>query len=361
MKKVSVYVKGDRSSTAYYRIYQYFDRIDDIDVSYHLMYPLWVQKKFMPVPSQNILMQIIIFFCAYMNVLFALMGDMFYTKDVIVIHKRLLSRYMPVPLKWIVDRIAKKGTRIIWDFDDNLVVGKEMSRRTFEYLSDISDKIVVTHEYLKSLVPERCKGKVFIVPTTDGDMYKLYENKNLLEQRIRCLKDETRLVWVATSSNIKNLMPVIPYIDEAAELLAINGRKVSLKIICDKPVKYETKALIIENIKWSREAAIEGMKTSHIGIMPLLDIEYNKGKGGFKLVQYISVGLPCIGSDIGYNKQVISKECGVLTRSCGDWVNAVCKLSDYNMWKSYSENANKHWQKCFSFELNLKFWKDLLE
>lgn len=361
MKKVSVYVKGDRNSTAYYRIYQYFDKISSLNFSYHIMYPLWVQNKYMPVSKQPRLLQVIIYILAVIKVFCDLFTDTFLdTPNVIVVHKRIISRFMPKTFKFMLNRCHTKGCKIIWDYDDHLVAGHEMSQSTFNYFASLADIIVVTHDYLKSLLPESALSKVNILPTTDGDMYNIYEENDLCAERRLTLNDSLNLVWVATSGNIKNLTPVIPYIDKAAEILKIQDTNVTLHVICDKPIEVATNALVIDNIKWTRDAAIDEMRKAHIGIMPLQNNEFNKGKGGFKLVQYISIGLPCIGSNVGFNEQVITRDCGILTNDDKEWTSAIINLADKDTWESYSSNAYKHWLDSFSFENNLNFWKQAL-
>lgn len=329
--------------------------------SYHIMYPHWVQNNYMPVSKQPGALQGIIYILSVIKVFCDLFKDTFLdTPNVIVVHKRIISRFMPKTFKFMLNKCRTKGCKIIWDYDDHLVAGHEMSQSTFNYFASLADRIVVTHDYLKSLLPEHVHGKVKILPTTDGDMYKLYEQNDLSAERKQTLDESLNLVWVATSSNIKNLMPVIPYIDTAAEQLKVQGIKVELNVICDKPVDTTTNTLIINNVTWTRDAAISGMRKAHIGIMPLQNNEFNKGKGGFKLVQYISIGLPCIGSNVGFNEQVITRGCGILTNNDEEWTNAIIKLSDKDIWESYSSNAYKHWLESFSFVNNLNFWKQEL-
>ncbi|WP_025835228.1 glycosyltransferase [Bacteroides stercorirosoris] len=149
--------------------------------------------------------------------------------------------------------------------------------------------------------------------------------------------------------------------DKTARLLYdLDKRKLVLKVICNERLECDCDNLIIENICWSRQGAIEGMLKAHIGIMPLLDSEFTRGKGGFKLIQYLSIGLPCIGSDVGYNHSIISLECGFLPRTESEWITAIIKLSNILSWKSYSENAFQYWRLNFSYEKNLEVWKALI-
>lgn len=358
--KVSIYVKGDRNSTAYYRIYQYLDNIEGITQKYNIMYPLWVQNNFMPVSRHSKVMQIVIYFIALSNVSLSLFYDLFKRPNVIIIHKRLISRYMPYYISFLLSLIKKRGTKIIWDFDDHLVEGREMTQKSFNFFSKIADQIIVTHQFLKSLISEQYIHKVNILPTTDGDMYKLRDLAILKSERLQSLQCEVRLVWVATSSNIPNLVPILPYLDKVASILMKTNRRLVLKVVCDKPLTYNAEYLSIENIKWTRNLAIKNMEESHIGIMPLNNTTYNKGKGGFKLVQYISFALPCIGSNVGYNKYVINN-CGYLVENETEWITAILMLSDLEQWNMFSEKAYQHWINYFSYERNLDFWETCIK
>ena len=104
------------------------------------------------------------------------------------------------------------------------------------------------------------------------------------------------------------------------------------------------------------------MLKAHIGIMPLLNIKRSMGKGGFKLVQYMSAGLPSIASAIGYNENVVADgETGYLvddTESTDCWADAVMKLSsDRERWERFSKASAEKWEEDFSFERNLDFWR----
>ena len=102
------------------------------------------------------------------------------------------------------------------------------------------------------------------------------------------------------------------------------------------------------------------MLQSHVGIMPLLDTEIAKGKGGFKLVQYMSVGLPCISSPVGFNKDVINHDCGYFADTETEWVDAVLSLQDIKHWRECSIGAYNNWDKKFSYESSLSLIQSLI-
>ena len=360
MKKISVYVKGDRNSTAYYRIYQYLDNIKDINCEYRMMMSPYVHNKYMPISKQPIWIKILVYLHIYVRMLFALVKDLIQAPDVIVIHRRIISRFMPFSYKCLLKFLKKRNTKIVWDFDDNITEVGEVSRSTFDFYSKISDTIIVTHEFLQEMVSTEYRDKVLIMPTTDGDMYKFFEDSTLNSQRLSDFDEELRLVWVATSSNLKYLSEIIPALETTATKIKEQNKKLKLIVVCDSALQHNCHALCVENIKWTRDAAINAMKYGHIGLMPLVNNSFTKGKGGFKLVQYMSIGLPCIGSNVGYNTHVLSNNAGILVNDYQDWENAIFTLSNIEVWKQYSKNAYDQWNAQFSYVVNLNHWACVL-
>lgn len=359
MKKVSIYVKGDRTTPEYYRMYQYFDVIDDISCRYNCMMSTHFYKKYMPISKQPIYIKIWAFIHQFTRMNSAVIKDLFEKPDYIIIHKRILSRMSPFYFQFILKYLHNCGTKIYWDIDDNILETKEISMSMFCFLSELSDKIVVTHTGLRDMFSSDYHDKICILPTTDGDLYKYATDQEMQKKRLSSLNNEVRLVWIGTSFNLKYVQSLLPVLDDAAKDIQTQNRTLSLNVVCDKPIEYKTSYLKLTNTKWSRDMSVKCLQESHIGIMPLTDNKFNRGKGGFKLVQYLSIALPCIGSSVGFNNNVIDSSCGVLIPNgqLNMWKEAISKLSDKDDWNDYSKNAFIKWTKDFSFDKNLTFWK----
>lgn len=359
MVKVSAYVKGDRNSSSYYRYYQYFDKIENIDIKYHVMYPKWVENHFSPVGYQPLFIKVIVYIVAYFRMLIALLVDLYYRPNTIIVSRRIINKYMPRHFKCIFSLILRRGAYFAWDFDDHILEGRELTKSDFDFFSRKANVIFVTHQFLKDQVDMCYHHKTFIMPTTDGDMYKEAGNPILLKDRKETFKNMINLVWVAYSVNLEHLKTAVPALDKAAKKLK---KPLILNVVCDKPLEGETESLIINNVKWTKKSAIESMMNAHIGIMPLKPSEYSKGKGGFKLVQYISIGLPCIASNVGFNREVLGDNvCGLLVETQQEWYNAVIELSKEENWEYYSSRAFTQWKEHFSFERNLHQWEEVIK
>ena len=249
MKKISVYVKGNRNAPTYYRIYQYFDNIKDCQFTYRQMYSDIVHDSFMPLSKQPIYIKVFAMLHAYLRVLRYLIKDWIITPDVVVIHRRVLVRYMPKSYKLLLNSISKRA-KIIWDFDDNIIENKEVNNDTLSFYAQISSNINVTHNFLKDLVPKQYQNKVIILPTTDGDMYKDYiKHPEIQTARLKSLNDRLELVWVATSVNLPFLQNIAPELDKVATLLKNKySKRLILNVVCNKPLDFKAQNLTINNI-----------------------------------------------------------------------------------------------------------------
>ena len=160
---------------------------------------------------------------------------------------------------------------------------------------------VVSTDILLSLIDKSFVHKVKVIPTTDGDFLG-YDIEEVLLQRQSLYNEEIRLVWVATAVGLDYIQPIIPSLDDAAKALKeLTGKKLTLHVVCNKPLKEETSCLEIVNVHWDREIAKKEITSSHIGLMPLPDTDFTRGKGGFKLIQYMSTAMPVIASAVGFN------------------------------------------------------------
>ncbi len=115
-----------------------------------------------------------------------------------------------------------------------------------------------------------------------------------------------------------------------------------LTVVSDKPIDVSMYDICVNNIKWSREIAIQMLYDSHIGLMPLITTDFTKGKSGFKITQYKAAGLPTIATDLPIHRDKLKNGDGIIVsdENLEEWVYAICSLStNVEKWKSLSEIA----------------------
>jgi len=140
--------------------------------------------------------------------------------------------------------------------------------------------------------------------------------------------------------------------------LASEGR-VRVVVIGGKAPSIQNAEVVVA--AWREDKEVEAINTFDIGIMPLLDNEFSRGKCAFKLVQYMACGVPVVASRVGANVDVIQGPCGMLVRTEEDWLNALRWLRDRpNERADMGSYARQRIEEHFSLRRNLPLLADSL-
>lgn len=363
MKKIAIYIRAkDVSPSGYYRILQYTDRLEGRFYVHNILPPRyykWYLKK-KHIFCILLLLNIITFMLMYVRCSFFLLSDYLKGMDVVVISRGLLPRYFLFPISFCLKKLRSSVEKLIWDFDDDILLSGEVSKSEYGFLCKNSDFIFVTHNYLAGKIDCIYRNKVIIMPTTDSDFLHL-NLTSMLELRKETFKKELRLVWTGSAVNLIHLNTIIPVFDACAKIyIERYNRQIVLNVCSSEPLVCSTECLIVNNVMWSRQVAVQLIESSHIGIMPLLPSQYSLGKGGFKLIQYMAAGLPIIGSNVGYNRSIIKENFGFLIDKIveqTEWMKALALFGDdFDVYRSAAMSSLEQWKKFFHARTNLEIW-----
>jgi glycosyltransferase involved in cell wall biosynthesis len=121
-----------------------------------------------------------------------------------------------------------------------------------------------------------------------------------------------------------------PYLDGIRGVLATLGQQSSVTLTLIGAGSVQPFANIsVEALPWSEDIELRMSQKFDVGIMPLLDGPFERGKCGYKLIQYMGSALPVIASPVGVNRQIVEPEVnGYLARSAADWLSALRALRD---------------------------------
>ncbi|HEU4575141.1 MAG TPA: glycosyltransferase family 4 protein [Chitinophagaceae bacterium] len=237
---------------------------------------------------------------------------------------------------------------LIYDFDDAIwmpVVSEGNKKLAFlknaaktAELVRCAALVFAGNAYLAAYAKQYNPNVVIIPTTLDTVKHKLV-NKSPTER--------VCIGWSGSFSTVPHFELAIP----ALEILQKQyGEKVYFKVIGDS--RYVNNQLGIQGIAWSAERELEELAEIDIGIMPLPDDEWSKGKCGFKGLLYMSLGIPAVLSPVGVNTTIITHgENGFLAGSTGEWVDVLSMLvENASLRKSIGLQGRKTVEEKYSVE-----------
>ena len=236
--------------------------------------------------------------------------------DVVCIQRRLLS---PFEFYWI----RKKSSKVLFDLDDAIMYRSSSSPRPhslsrwlkFRWMVKGSDVVTVGNRFLKNevLKVDREK-KVFVIPTCIDT--NLYPQKKKISNR-----QEIILGWIGTKGNLKYLKKLEPVFETIRQRFP----QVKLKIVSND--FYDSSHLPIVKKPWKLEDENEDLISFDIGLMPLNDDLWSRGKCGLKIIQYLSVGVPVVCTPVGINSDIVKDgENGFWATNHQEWVDRLSTL-----------------------------------
>lgn len=267
--------------------------------------------------------------------------------DYVFVHREGAPMGPPV-FEWIVSRLWRK--KMIFDFDDAIWIPNTSSENRLasmlksfwkiKYLCKWSHTVVGGNEYLCNYA-KQYNNNVVLIPTC-VDMERMHNG-------VKEHKEGTVTIgWTGSHSTL-------PYLDEIIDVLMYAEKELNTKFILIANKKPELPLTNWEFINWNETTEIADLLKIDIGVMPLKDDNWSEGKCGFKLIQYLSLGIPAVASPVGVNKVIVDQGVnGYLCRTPDDWKLAIKKLvtdielrkkagaaGRYKMQNEYSIAANK--------------------
>ncbi|HEV7396305.1 MAG TPA: glycosyltransferase [Pyrinomonadaceae bacterium] len=285
----------------------------------------------------------------------------------------LISRYKIEPLPWLVRALRARGLRAAQKSDVTWL-GRELisGRLSFEAsagrkrLFDVDDAIWLPYQALlgkdfSAEIVEHCAGvvagnqyladhyaqlgaRVWLVPTSvDTDVWK---------PRVSEPRSRWTVGWSGSWTNLKFLYAIE---EPLAEFLAQNLQS-RLLIVCDRePVLKKLPRDSWLFVPWTMQNEVGLVQLMDVGLMPLENSEWALGKCGFKMLTYMSAGLPVVVSPVGVNAEILARaEVGLAASTDADWYDALSRLIvDQELGKNMGAKGRKVVEEHYSVKTNV--------
>ncbi|MGH1367085.1 MAG: glycosyltransferase family 4 protein [Maritimibacter sp.] len=238
--------------------------------------------------------------------------------DVIWLEKEALP-WVP----WLIERqLMPRGAKVIADYDDAVFHNYDLHKKALvrrvlgqkiDRVMQSADVVTAGNAYLAQRAEKAGARKVEVVPTVvDGAAYSVARRPDP--------DGRVRIGWIGSPSTWR------AYMDPMLPLLLPLARKhdALLRAVGAAPMDAQAG---LELIDWSEAREIELIQGMDIGVMPLDDSPWARGKCGYKLIQYMACGVPVVASPVGVNSQIVTHGVnGFLASTDVQWREAIDRL-----------------------------------
>ncbi|MDQ3002707.1 MAG: glycosyltransferase family 4 protein [Fibrobacterota bacterium] len=238
--------------------------------------------------------------------------------DVIWVEKEALP-WLPL---WF-EKLFLRGVNLVVDYDDaifhkydlhsNAVVRKLLGTR-IDGMMAAANAVTVGNGYLAQRSHASGARHTEVIPTViDLERYSGKLDTSAESARLR-------IVWIGSPSTTR-------YLGILRDPLASLAREFNftLRVIGDRCI--DLPGVDVETVAWREDTEVHSMSECHIGVMPLSDTPWERGKCGYKLIQYMACGLPVVASPVGANMEIVRPgENGFLADGTEQWVDCLGRL-----------------------------------
>lgn len=252
-----------------------------------------------------------------------------------------------------------RNKKLVFDIDDNVfaepistfslgLLKSFQDTRQASLLAGISRTVIVGNEYLQSLASQFNKN-IRIIPTS-------VDTERFSPGARESNRGEVVIGWIggpSTSLYLNMLAGVFKRLKEKY--------KIRVMIIGDQ--NFHIKDIDCESKPWDFNTEVECLRKFNIGIMPLPDNDWTRGKCGLKALQYMAVGIPVVCSPIGVNSEIIKDgQNGLLASTENEWLAKLSLLiEDSDLRKKLGEAGRLTVEEKYSLRINAPKLKEVIE
>jgi glycosyltransferase involved in cell wall biosynthesis len=226
-----------------------------------------------------------------------------------------------------VERRVSAGRRLVWDVDDAIWLDTSLdagghhlatlkrTARKVRWLASSADCVVAANTHLADSL-SRYSSRVVVVPS-------VVETRGI-EPRRHEDGGELVLGWIGSPTTSRYLARLADVIWRVAREL--QDRVLRLLVIGGAIPPHD--GYVVESRRWSLDREFEALRQIDVGLMPMPDNPWTRGKSAYKALQYMSAGIPVVADNVGIASQVLDAgQAGYAVRGDDEWVEALIALA----------------------------------
>lgn len=275
--------------------------------------------------------------------------------DYVFIHREAAPIGPPL-FEWVIAKLLKR--KIIFDYDDAIWIPKishgnrlAAAIKCFwkvQYICRWAHTISAGNPFLAAFA-KRFNTNIVIIPTA-------VDITNRYVGHVDHFKTPVTIGWTGSHSTL-------PYFESLAVMLnkVVERTGTRIVVICDKPPANYIKNLHF--VKWDEKSEIQDLMEIQVGLMPLTPDEWSEGKCGFKIIQYLALGIPALASPVGVNKSIIDHgKNGFLCNSEQEWeANLELLVQDAQARNDYGKHGKAKVATYYSTQANAGLFLSLFD
>ena len=242
-----------------------------------------------------------------------------------------------------IERFLSWRLPLVFDFDDAIYLPDASPANAWsrilkprgkpKAICRLARHVTVGNEFLAEFAATHARAVTVVPSTIDTDLYQV---------RSRPPNPRPVVGWTGSATTLSYLAALGPALRRLRQRQDFELRVIGGQV--------EIEGMTVRHVPWNAETEVEDLRPLDVGLMPLPDSEWSRGKCGMKALQYMALGIPPVVSPVGVNTRIVRDGInGFHARTEEEWVDRIALLlQDESLRRRMGAEARKTVEESYS-------------